>query len=87
MTATRQTTWPRPWGIQFFVYLPYDFELNPTELVGAQIKHHVSVDNIQLKSNLMEKLIHEGFDRVTVEKWRNYIQHVKDIEAKVWRAD
>jgi hypothetical protein len=35
----------------------------------------------------MDKLIHEGFDRVTVENWRNYVQHVKEIEAKMWRAD
>jgi transposase len=66
---------------------PYHCELNPTELVWAQIKHNVSLNNTQFKTNLMEKLIHEGFDRVTVENWRNYVQHVKEIEAKMWRAD
>jgi hypothetical protein len=65
---------------------PYLCELNPIELLWAQIKHNVSVNNTQFKTNLMDKLIHEGFDRVTVENWRNYAQHVKEIEAKMWTA-
>jgi transposase len=56
---------------------PYHCELNPIELVWAQIKHNVSVNNTQFKTNLMYKLIHAGFDRATVESWRNYVQHVK----------
>jgi transposase len=47
---------------------PYHCELNPIELVWAQIKHNVSVNNTQFKTNLMDKLIQERFDRVTVEK-------------------
>jgi hypothetical protein len=66
---------------------PYHCELNPVELVWAQIKHTVSVNNTQFKTNLMDKLTHEGFDRVTIEKQRNYVQHVKEIKAKMWTAD
>jgi transposase len=66
---------------------PYHCELNPVEFVLAQIKHNVSVNNTRFKINLMDKLIHEGFGRVTVENLRNYVQHVKEIEAKMWRAD
>jgi transposase len=66
---------------------PYHCELNPIELVWAQIKHNVNVNNTQFQTNLMDKLIHEGFGRVTVENWRNYVRHVKEIEAKMWRAD
>jgi transposase len=53
---------------------PYHCELNPIELVWAQIKHNVSVNNTQFKTNLIDKLIHEGVDRVTVENWRNYVR-------------
>jgi hypothetical protein len=35
----------------------------------------------------MDKLIHEEFSRVTAENLRNYVRHVKEIEAKMWRAD
>jgi transposase len=66
---------------------PYHCELNPVELIWAQIKHNVSVNNTQFKTNLMDKLIHEGFGRVTVENWRNYVRHVKEIKAKMWTAD
>jgi transposase len=66
---------------------PYHCELNPYELVWEQIKHNVGVNNTQFETNLMDKLIHEGFGHVTVENWRNYVRHVKEIEAKMWRAD
>jgi hypothetical protein len=35
----------------------------------------------------MYKLVQKGFDRVSVENWRNNVQRVKEIEAKMWRAD
>jgi transposase len=38
---------------------PYHCDLNPVELIWAQIKHNVSVNNTQFKNNFMDKLIHE----------------------------
>jgi hypothetical protein len=35
----------------------------------------------------MDKLINQGFNCVTVENWRNYVRNVREIEAKMCRAD
>jgi hypothetical protein len=44
---------------------PYHCELNPIELVWAQIKHHIKMNNTSFKIKGMEQLIQQGFDNVT----------------------
>jgi hypothetical protein len=74
-------------GHSFLRLPPYHCELNPIELVWAQIKQNVSVNNTHFKTNVMDKLIHEGFGHVTVENLRNSFRHVKEMEAKMCRVD
>jgi hypothetical protein len=50
--------------------------------VWAQIKHHI---NIKIKD--MDQLIQQGFDSVTADMWTDCIEHVKRVEAGMWRAD
>ena len=66
---------------------PYHCELNPIELVWAQVKHHVAVRNTNFKSAYMQQLIEEGFNSVSIENWRNYVSHVKTVESDMWKAD
>jgi hypothetical protein len=41
---------------------PYHCVLNPPELVWAQIRHHIKMNNTSLKIKDMEKLIQQEFD-------------------------
>lgn len=66
---------------------PYHCELNPIELVWAQVKHHIKVNNTSFKTNDMKNLIKFGYETVTTENWQNYIRHVKTIENTMWLAD
>ena len=66
---------------------PYHCELNPIELVWAQVKHHVAMNNSRFQKSEMGGLIKDAYEKVTVEKWKNYIEHVKKVEETMWKAD
>ena len=66
---------------------PYHCELNPIEMVWAQVKHHIKMNNTTSKVKDMSELIKHGYSNVTMQNWKNYIQHVKDIESNMWIAD
>lgn len=66
---------------------PYHCELNPIELVWAQIKHHVKMNNTTFKVKDTEELIQRAYSTVTIDNWRNYIKHVKGIENDMWIVD
>lgn len=66
---------------------PYHCELNPIELVWAQVKHYVAMNNTRFQKNEMAALIREGYEKVTTENWQNYVEHVKKIEEGMWKAD
>jgi hypothetical protein len=34
-----------------------------------------------------KRLIHEGFNTVSIEKWHNYVEHVRAVETPVSKAD
>lgn len=66
---------------------PYHCELNPIEMVWAQVKHYVKMNNTTFKVRDMEELITQGYSNITLDNWQNYIKHVKDIEANMWKVD
>ena len=35
----------------------------------------------------MKRLVHEGFDIVTPERWAKLVEHVIKVEEKFWEAD
>ncbi|XP_062532866.1 uncharacterized protein LOC134201642 [Bombyx mori] len=59
---------------------PYHCELNPIELVWADIKGHVARNNTTFKFEDMKKLLQEGIQRVSADKWRNCVDHVIKVE-------
>ena len=66
---------------------PYHCELNPIELVWAQVKHYIAMNNARFQRSEMAMLIKRGYETVTVENWKNYVEHVKHVEDEMWKAD
>ena len=50
---------------------PYHCELNPIEMVWAQVKHFVKDKNTSKKLQLVEDLTHQALEHVTAEQWKN----------------
>lgn len=66
---------------------PYHCELNPIELVWAQIKNEVAAKNTTFKYNDVKNLLENAIKNVTSEKWRNCVKHVIEEEKKMSTLD
>lgn len=66
---------------------PYHCELNPIELVWAQIKGHVASNNKTYKMAEVKSLFEEGLQKVTAERWKSCIDHVIKIEDRMFNLD
>ncbi|XP_072400478.1 uncharacterized protein [Diabrotica undecimpunctata] len=66
---------------------PYHCELNPIELIWAQVKTEVARRNTTFKLCDVKVLFDEAIRNVTVDNWRKCIGHVEKIENKMWDVD
>lgn len=66
---------------------PYHCELNPIELVWAQVKGFVARRNTTYKFEDVKILFQQGVTAVNSEKWRSCVQHVMGEEEKFWNLD
>lgn len=66
---------------------PYHCELNPIELVWAQVKGYVAARNVTYKIDEVRHLFVDGLGEVTSEKWKKCVEHVKKEEEKLWKLD
>lgn len=67
---------------------PYHCELNPIELIWAQIKNYVACHNTTFKFADLKKLFCDALNTINSEKWKKCIQHVRDkVEVKMWELD
>ena len=66
---------------------PYHSDLNPIELIWAQVKDLVGKNKTIHTLKEAQKKLHEAFKAVTAERWRNCCRHVVDIEKKYWETD
>lgn len=65
---------------------PYHCNLNPIELVWAQVKQHVAVNNRTYSIEEVKQLLCDGIAGVTAEKWNNNcINHV--IREECWLVE
>jgi transposase len=64
---------------------PYHCELNPIELIWAQIKNEVASKNITFKLRDVKPLFQEAVEHVTDENWKKCIEHSKKIENEMRR--
>lgn len=66
---------------------PYHCELNPIELIWAQIKGGVAVHNTQFTISHVKTLLQEEIVKVTAENWRKACEHVKTLEDEIYTAE
>ncbi|KAJ8914626.1 hypothetical protein NQ315_015363 [Exocentrus adspersus] len=66
---------------------PYHCELNPIELVWAQVKGDVARNNTSFKLSDVKILLENSLERVTADKWQRCIHHVHKQEEKMWELD
>ncbi len=66
---------------------PKHCDLNPIELIWADIKHYVAVHNKTYRMADVFELTKEGFQKVTAETWRKACEHVEKIEKLWWKAE
>lgn len=66
---------------------PYHCELNPIELIWAQVKGFVARQNTTFKMKDVKLLFDQAITEVTPENWRKAVQHVIKEEDKMWDLD
>lgn len=66
---------------------PYHCELNPIELIWAQVKGHVARNNKTFKMQEVRQLLLNSLANVSSENWQNAIKHAIVEEQKMWELD
>ena len=74
-------------GHQILRLPPYHCDLNPIELIWADMKGYVSRNNCSFKVKDVRALIGESISMVNSDKWENACRHVIDIENMYWAKD
>ncbi|GBP53305.1 hypothetical protein EVAR_44306_1 [Eumeta japonica] len=62
---------------------PYHCELNPIELIWADVKGNVARNDITFNYADVKKLFNEALEKVTPEKWKKYIKHTIKEEKRL----
>ncbi|XP_049883814.1 uncharacterized protein LOC126379181 [Pectinophora gossypiella] len=66
---------------------PYHCELNPIELIWAQMKSYVARNNKSFKMAEVKKLLSESMARIGKEQWTACVNHVLKEEEKMKRLE
>nr|XP_023024938.1 uncharacterized protein LOC111513011 [Leptinotarsa decemlineata] len=66
---------------------PYHCELNPIELIWAQVKGYVARHYTTFKMKDVKVLFDQAIMEITSENWQKAIQHVLKEEDKMWELD
>lgn len=66
---------------------PYHCELNPIELIWAQIKGFVAAENATFKEGEVQILTENAIKRVGPAEWSACIKHVIEEESRMWEMD
>lgn len=74
-------------GVTVLRLPPYHCELNPIELIWAQVKGYVASKNKSFKLSEIKSLLPEALESITAEKWQSCIKHVEEEEKKMRRLD
>ena len=62
----------------------YHAELNPIELIWAQVKGAIAKNNTTFTTTDMIPMIKNGFAQMSAQDWKKCCRHVMDIEDKYW---
>lgn len=66
---------------------PYHCELNPIELIWAQVKGEVRRNNTTYKMSELKNLLTDSLTKVTAEQWKKCVEHVIKEEQRMWDLD
>ena len=77
----------REHGHQIIRLPPYHCDLNPIELIWAQIKDYVAKHNKDFNIKTIEKLYEEALSKVSDKDWQNAIRHVMELENSYWQKE
>ena len=66
---------------------PYHCDLNPIELIWADVKRFVATNNSTFKKRDTKTLIEKAFASVSASKWESSCKHVIKIEKEYWSRD
>ena len=66
---------------------PYHSELNPIELIWAQLKGYIATKNTSYNLKAVRELLNEAFAAVNVERWRECCRHVVEVEKALGQMD
>ena len=66
---------------------PYHADLNPIELVWAQVKREVANNNRTFKVKDLLQLTKSAICNVSTENWQKCVHHTQKIEQGYWEAD
>ena len=66
---------------------PYPCELNPTELMWAQVKGGVARKNVTFTMSQIKILLEEEINLIMAENWAKACNHVKRLEHKIFDAE
>ncbi|XP_023937205.1 uncharacterized protein LOC112045306 isoform X2 [Bicyclus anynana] len=66
---------------------PYHCELNPIELIWAQLKSYVGRNNKTFKINELKDLIEEGLSQIGTVSWSKCIEHIKQEEETMMQLE
>ena len=67
--------------------LLYHPDLNPIELVWAQLKEIVFSRNFSNKLNDVLEITKAAFTEISVQNWENYCKHVINVEEEYTQKD
>ncbi|XP_070390093.1 uncharacterized protein [Dermacentor albipictus] len=62
---------------------PYHCKFNPIELVWAEVKNGIALNSRDFKLSVVEYILREKINNITLEECRKNIQHVMDLEARL----
>ena len=66
---------------------PYHPQLNPIELIWAEMKNRVAAANTTFKLKDVEKHTKEALSKIDKEFWQKCERHVRKIEEEYWEKD
>lgn len=66
---------------------PYHCDLNPEELIWANIKKYVANHNKNFNMTTIQQLFDDALNQISQDDWKSAIRHVEDIEKSYWKND
>lgn len=77
----------KKYDVEVLIIPPYHNELNPIEQIWPDLKGHVARNSTTLKLEEVKQLVIEGIERITADRWKECLKHIKIEEEKFYQLD